>query len=57
MLRERPLHAQLCEVLVHTKELLARLEAKGVYVPRDAQQEILRLEFRGIRADQLKQKG
>jgi hypothetical protein len=33
--RPKPLHAQLCEVLLHTKELLMRLEARGVYVPRD----------------------
>jgi hypothetical protein len=27
--REKPLHAQLCEVLVHTKELLAPLELRA----------------------------
>jgi hypothetical protein len=40
--REKPLHAQLCEVLVHTKELLAPLEAKGVRVPRDDQWQVVR---------------
>ena len=43
--RERPLHAVLCESLVQTKELLNRLEARGVYVPRDAQREIVRLLY------------
>ena len=33
--RERPLHAVLCESLKQTRELLIRLEARGVYVPRD----------------------
>ena len=36
------MHAQLCEVLVHTKELLAPLEAKGVRVPRDDQWQVVR---------------
>lgn len=40
--RDKPLHAQLCEVLVHTKELLAPLEAKGVRVPRDDQWQVVR---------------
>jgi hypothetical protein len=35
--REKPLHAQ-----VHTKELLAPLEAKGVRVPRDDQWQVVR---------------
>jgi hypothetical protein len=43
--RERPLHVVLSESLVQTQELLARLEAKGVYVPRDAQREIVRLLY------------
>jgi hypothetical protein len=43
--REKPLHAQLCEALVHTRELLNRLEARGVYVPRDAQREVVRLLY------------
>ena len=40
--RDKPIQALLCEVLVHTKELLARLEAKGVYVPRDDQKQVVR---------------
>jgi hypothetical protein len=43
--KARPLHAQLCEVLVHTRELLSRPEARGVYVPKDAQREIVRLLY------------
>jgi hypothetical protein len=42
--RERPLHAVLCESLKQTKELLNRL-ARGVYVPRDAQREVVRLLY------------
>jgi len=41
--REKPLHAVLCESLVHTKELLRRLE--GVTVPRDHQREVVRLLY------------
>jgi hypothetical protein len=40
--RDKPLHAVLCESLVQTKELLNRLEARGVYVPRDQQREVVR---------------
>jgi hypothetical protein len=43
--RERPLHAVLRESLKQTKELLNRLEARGVYVPRDAQREVFRLLY------------
>jgi hypothetical protein len=43
--RERPLHAVLCESLKQTKELLTRLEARGVYVPKDAQREVVRLLY------------
>jgi hypothetical protein len=45
---ERPLHAVLCESLKQTRELLARLEAKGVYVPRDDQRATVR-DLRGTR--------
>jgi hypothetical protein len=40
--REPPLHSVLCKSLVQTKELLNRLEARGVYVPRDGQREVVR---------------
>jgi hypothetical protein len=43
--RERPLHAALCESLKQTKELLTRLEARGVYVRRDDQREVVRLLY------------
>jgi hypothetical protein len=43
--RERPLHAVLCESLKQTKELLTRLEARGVVVPRDDQREVVRLLY------------
>ena len=43
--RERPLHAVLCESLKQTKELLTRLEARGVYVPRNAHREVVRLLY------------
>jgi hypothetical protein len=43
--RERPLHAVLVESLNQTKELLMRLEAKGVYVPRSEQREVVRLLY------------
>jgi hypothetical protein len=43
--RDKPLHAVLCESLKQTRELLIRLEARGVYVPRDAQREIVRLLY------------
>jgi hypothetical protein len=38
--REWPLHAVLCESLKQAKELLARLEARGVYVPRAEQRKL-----------------
>jgi hypothetical protein len=38
---QRSLHAVLCEALMNTQALLARLEA-GVTVPRDQQREVVR---------------
>jgi hypothetical protein len=35
----------LCESLKQTKELLTRLEARGVYVRRDDQREVVRLLY------------
>jgi hypothetical protein len=40
--RGAALHAVLCESLAQTKELLARLELRGVYVPRDDQRQVVR---------------
>jgi hypothetical protein len=39
--RARSLHAVLCEAMINTQALLARLEA-GVHVPRDSQREVVR---------------
>ena len=42
--RQRSLHAVLCEALMNTQALLARLEA-GVTVPREQQRETVRLLY------------
>jgi len=42
--RQRSLHAVLCEALMNTQALLARLES-GVTVPKDHQHEIVRLLY------------
>jgi len=43
--RERPLHAVLCESLKQTRELLNRLELRGVQVARAEQREVVRLLY------------
>jgi hypothetical protein len=43
--RERPLHAVLCESLKQTRELLNRLELRGVRVARAEQREVVRLLY------------
>jgi hypothetical protein len=43
--RERSLHAVLCESLKQTRELLTRLELRGVHVPRAEQREVVRLLY------------
>jgi hypothetical protein len=42
--KQRSLHAVLCQALMNTQALLARLEA-GVMVPREQQREIVRLLY------------
>jgi hypothetical protein len=42
--RQRSLHAVLCEAVINTQALLARLEA-GVTVPRAEQREVVRLLY------------
>ena len=43
--RERPLHTVLCESLKQTRELLNRLELRGVQVARAEQREVVRLLY------------
>jgi hypothetical protein len=43
--RDKPIQALLCESLLHARELLDRLEARGVRVARAEQREVVRLLY------------